>query len=54
MRFADFVFLQTWPEAGNVYLAAEVNLIQESLDGKKNVVNAVLPFVSRPQCIGSE
>jgi len=53
VRFADFVFLQTWPEAGNVYLAAEVNLIQESLDGKKNVVNAVLPFVSRPQCIRS-
>jgi len=34
------------PEAGNVYLAAEVNLIAESLFEKgSNVVNRVLPFV---------
>jgi hypothetical protein len=34
------------PEAGNVYLAAEVNLIAESLFEKgSNGVNRVLPFV---------
>ena len=41
------------PEAGNVYLAAEVNLIAESLFEKRsNVVNRVVPFVfgtSEPQ-----
>ena len=38
--------LPAHPEAGNVYLAAEVNLIAESLFEKRsNVVNRVVPFV---------